>query len=468
MTSELHALSIAELGSGLRARRFTAEQLARHQLARIAAHDGTLAAFVRVCGERALREARAADRDFAGGVDRGPLQGIPYAVKDLFDSAGMPTGCNSRLRSNHIAREDSAAVARMSDGGAVLLGKLQLQEFATGGMGPDSPNPPSRNPWHPGHATGGSSSGAGVAVSAGFVRIALATDTGGSIRQPAAYCGAVGLKPTYGRVSRRGVFPLSHSMDHCGPITRSVEDAALALQVLAGFDPHDPASADVPAADYAAPLRAGVAGLRIGVPPGHMGLEPRFDPAVAASLAQATNALARGGAVVSRVALPDYDAFYASGMAIMLAEAYCVHQSDLQAHLPLYAAKTAERLLLGAAVTGADLVQAFRVRRRLTEALDTIFDGVDAILTASAIHGAPPLDGGDNMLAVPFQIPALPFNLTGHPALHVPTGRDGRGLPIGVQLIGPRFSEATLLRIAAVLEAASGWKEIPLPALTAV
>ena len=227
-------LSIAEMGGFLRSGAVTAESLARDALARVAARDGALHAFVLVTEQRALEDARRADAELKTGRDRGPFHGIPYALKDIYDTAGIRTTCHSKLRLNVVPKQDSVAAARLREAGGVLLGKLATHEFAIGGPSFDLPFPPARNPWNREHITGGSSSGSGTAIGARMVRMAMGSDTGGSIRGPAAWCGTVGIKPTYGRVSRRGVFPLSWTLDHIGPLTRNVEDAAITLQVLAG------------------------------------------------------------------------------------------------------------------------------------------------------------------------------------------------------------------------------------------
>ena len=219
-----------------------------------------------VTRERALADAERADRELAAGIDKGPMHGIPYGLKDIYDTAGIRTTCHSKLLVDNVPREDSVVEAKLKAGGAVLLGKLATHEFAIGGPSFDLPFPPARNPWNVDHFTGGSSSGSAAAVAAGFTRMAMGSDTGGSIRGPAFYCGIVGLKPTYGRVSRRGVFPLSYTLDHCGPLTWTVEDAALAMQVIAGHDPQDPASADVPVGDFTQELGRDLAGLRLAYP----------------------------------------------------------------------------------------------------------------------------------------------------------------------------------------------------------
>ena len=299
-------LSIAEMARLLRARAVTAEALARDALSRVAARDGALHAFVLVTEDRALEDARRADAELQAGRDRGPFHGIPYALKDIYDTAGIRTTCHSKLRLNVVPKEDSVAAARLREAGGVLLGKLATHEFAIGGPSFDLPFPPSRNPWNPEHITGGSSSGSGTAIGARMVRMAMGSDTGGSIRGPAAWCGTVGIKPTYGRVSRRGVFPLSWTLDHIGPLTRSVEDAAITLQVLAGHDPRDPASADVPVPNYRADIEKGVAGLRIGIPRAFFATAPATTAEVVAGLDRTAAQLRTAGAMVEDVELPEY------------------------------------------------------------------------------------------------------------------------------------------------------------------
>ena len=251
-------------------------QITRDALDRIAGIDPCLHAFVSVDGNNALRAARVADGELRQGRDRGPMHGIPYAVKDIIDVAGMATTCHSKLRLDHVASADAEVTARLRNAGAILLGKLATYEFALGGPSFDLPFPPTRNPWNLEHIPGGSSSGSAAAIAAGFVRMAIGSCTAGSIRGPAAWCGTVGIKPTYGRVSQRGVFPLAWSLDHCGPLTRSVEDAAISLQVMAGYDALDPSSADVPVPDFRSGLDSGVTGLRLGVPRAFFETTPSF------------------------------------------------------------------------------------------------------------------------------------------------------------------------------------------------
>ena len=460
-------LSIAEMGRQLRAGAVTAEQLAQDALARMTARDPALHAFVLPTAQRALDDARRADQELQSGRDRGPFHGIPYALKDIYDTAGIRTTCHSKLRIDNVPATDSVVAAKLHEAGGVLLGKLATHEFAIGGPSFDLPFPPSRNPWNVEHITGGSSSGSATAIASRMVRMAMGSDTGGSIRGPAAWCGLVGIKPTYGRVSRRGVFPLSWTLDHCGPLSRSVEDAAITLQVLAGHDPRDPASADVPVPDFRARLEQGVAGLRIGIPRAFFATALATTQEVVAGIDRTAAQLRDAGATVEDITLPDYALFAAVGRVIMMAEAFAIHQADMQTRLLDYGEITAGRFILGAAITAADFINALRARRELTDAVDAALSRYDGLLTASAVATAPRFDQpGDSMSsASPMQ--TIPFNVTGHPAMSVPVGLAPNGLPIGVQVVGRAFQEATVFRIGRAIERLSGWEGVALPSYRA-
>jgi aspartyl-tRNA(Asn)/glutamyl-tRNA(Gln) amidotransferase subunit A len=460
-------LSIAAMGQALRAGTVTAQQLARDALSRIAARDPALQAFLLVTETRALEDARRADEELQAGRDRGPLHGIPYALKDIYDTAGIRTTCHSKLRVDHVPTADSVVAARLNDAGGVLLGKLATHEFAIGGPSFDLPFPPSRNPWNPQHITGGSSSGSATAIAARMVRMAMGSDTGGSIRGPAAWCGLVGIKPTYGRVSRRGVFPLSWTLDHCGPLSRSVEDAAITVQVLAGHDPQDCASADVPVPDYRAGLMRGVGGLRIGVPRAFFATAPAAMPAVIAGIDRTIALLRDAGATVEDVMLPDYALFSAAGRVIMMAEAFAIHQADMQNRLLDYGEITANRFVLGAAITAADYINALRARRELTDAVNAMLGRYDALLTASALNTAPRFDAAPDALSSASPMQTIPFNVTGHPAMSVPVGLADSELPISVQIVGRPFDEAMVFRIGQAIEQLSAWDTVSLPEFAA-
>jgi aspartyl-tRNA(Asn)/glutamyl-tRNA(Gln) amidotransferase subunit A len=459
----MSALTIAEAGKKLRAGETTSEAMTTAVVGDVMARNPKLHAFVLVTLGRAMEEARRADAELAAGRDRGALHGIPYALKDIYDSAGLKTTCHSKLRLNNIPESDSVVAQKLQAAGAVLVGKLATHEFALGGPSFDLPFPPARNPWNRDHVPGGSSSGSAAAVASGMVTMAMGSDTGGSIRGPAAYCGTVGLKPTYGRVSRRGVFPLSYTLDHCGPLSRTVADSAVTLQAIAGFDRDDPASADLPVPDYSAALESGVSGLRIGIPRAFFENAPATTPEVRVEIDRVADLLRAAGATVEDVTLPDYALFAACGRVIMMAEAFAIHEADLRERPMDFGRITMQRFLLGATVTAADLTQAFRLRRELADAATDALLRYDVLLTASALAPAPRFDAPSDVMSVNAPMQTIPWNVTGHPALSVPTGLSGTGLPIGVQLVGRAFDEATLLRVGRAVEHLSGWESVAMP-----
>jgi aspartyl-tRNA(Asn)/glutamyl-tRNA(Gln) amidotransferase subunit A len=458
ITSGPTDLPIAEAGRQLRSGTLTSVALTEAALARVAALDGDLCAFVALTSERALSDARQADADFSEGIDKGPLQGIPYALKDIYATAGIRTTCHSRLFVDHVPEEDSVVAVKLAAGGGVLLGKVGTFEFAIGGPSFDLPFPPARNPWNPAHSTSGSSSGSAAAVASGMVRMAMGSDTGGSIRGPACHCGTVGLKPTYGRVSRRGVFPLSFTLDHCGPLSVSVEDTALTMQVIAGYDPLDPASANLAVPDFSADLGKDLKGLKIAYARSFFAGNPITAPEVLAALDASAQAIARLGAEVSEIDLPAYELFEACGRVILNAEAYAIHEQDLKTRPFAYGRYAYQRIAPGAVLSAADLVQAFRLRAELTALVNgTILKRHDAVLTAAGLTPAAPFEVFGRDVTRWLGMYTIPFNVTGNPALSVPTALSSSGLPLGLQIVGRAFDEVTTLRIGAAYEAVSGF-----------
>lgn len=432
--------------------------LVEDALARIAALEPHLHAFITVTAGRARAAAREAEAEIAAGRRRGPLHGIPYALKDLYDVAGVRTTAHSRVLLDNVARTDADATERLEAAGMILLGKLSTHEFALGSPNTEVPFPCARNPWDVARFAGGSSSGSGVAVAAGMVGLAMGTDTGGSIRLPAAYCGVVGMKPTYGRLSRRGIIPLSQSLDHAGPLTRTVEDCALAMQALAGHDPRDPASAAVPVPDYRAALERGVKGLRIGYARA-FDEEGAVAPEQRAAQAAALEVLAGLGAEIVDVALPPLQHQLAAMWTICHAEQFAVHQQALRSRPQDYARVTRERLMIGAFVSGPQLAQAQRLRRLLTEQVNALLEGCDALLVAPIPGVAPRLEDVDDGPWRRAQPLTSGFNVTGHPAMTLPSGFGEGGMPLSLQLVGRLFDEATLLRIGHAYEQEAGWHQ---------
>jgi aspartyl-tRNA(Asn)/glutamyl-tRNA(Gln) amidotransferase subunit A len=440
-------LIIPEAAARLRDGSLTARDLTDAHLARIAALDPALHAFVAVTPEPAHAAAAEADRELAAGHDRGPLHGIPIAVKDLVDVAGQPTACGSRLRDGAAPAEaDAAVVTRLREAGAVLLGKLATYEFALVGPTFDGPAPPAVNPWSPDHVTGGSSSGSAAAVAAGLLRVSIGTDTGGSIRSPAAYCGVVGLKPTRGRVPSAGVFPLSPSLDHLGPLAATVAEAALTLDAIADPDSEPAASR----------LGRDLAGLRIGYARDWFAADPALAPGVLEEIDAAVSQLSLLGARIAEVPLPDYALFETAGTVLLDAEALAVHRATLAADPAGYGRAAFASLQPGARLAPAAVADAHRAAARLARRLDAgVFAAHDAVVTVTTLTTAPLVAPYRDGLAGWTPMRTLPFNVTGHPALSVPAGFVA-GLPIGLQIVGPAQSEALICQIGHAFELATG------------
>lgn len=455
--------SIADLGRELKAGRISSEAVTREALERIGRADGAVHAFVATEAASAVAAARIADAELRQGHVRGPMHGIPYAIKDIYDVAGLPTRCGSRLRDGHVATSDSTVAARFREAGAILLGKLSTYEFAIGGPSFDLPLPPTRNPWNLDHVPGGSSSGSAAAIAAGFVRLAIGSCTAGSIRGPAAWSGTVGLKPSYGRVSRHGVFPLAWSLDHCGPLARSVEDAAIALQIMAGHDPRDPASVDMPVPDFLHGLHDGVSGMRFAVPRAFFASHAALTQDTRCGIERTLDLLRESGAAIEDVDLPDYSLFLACNRVIMASESYALHKADLQRRVDDYGEISVKRIVAGVGIDASDYIAALRLRRQLTDAINVLLMRYDGLITAISLAPAPRFEAAHQPLAWPLQ--ASPFNVTGHPAMSVPIGLDRQGLPLAVQVIGRPFDEATVLRLGRAIETLTGWDKVPLPIL---
>ena len=451
----LHYLTIGEAAPLIESKQLSPVELTQAYLERIERLDGVLASYLTLTADRALADARAAEAEIAGGNYRGALHGVPIGLKDLFDTAGIETSGQSQVLTGRVPDEDCPAAAKLREAGTVLLGKLTMFEFALGGP-KTARYEISRNPWDISKTPGGSSSGSGTAVAAGLCMAALGSDTGGSIRIPAAYCGIVGIKPTYGRVSRRGVLPLAWSLDHCGPMTWTVEDTAIVLQAIAGHDHGDPTSSTLPVPDYRAALGGGVRGLRIGVPrdyiarPG-VGVEPD----VGASFEAALSALEDLGASVEEVSIPGLEWATVANSMIMLAEAWSYHEPNLKARPLDYGDAARACFTLGGGFTSGDYQLGMRARSRLRREYAQVMERVDLIATPTMAEAAPDFDF-DLLPVLMTENFMGPMNFTGMPALSVPSGFSGGGLPIGLQLAGRPFDEATVLRAGHAFEAQAG------------
>jgi aspartyl-tRNA(Asn)/glutamyl-tRNA(Gln) amidotransferase subunit A len=450
--------TLAEAARAIAAKSLSPVELTTACLARAHALADRLHSFVLLTEERALADARAAEARQMAGTLRGPLDGIPIGLKDIVNTRGIPTTCQSRLLQDHVPDTDATCAARLAAAGSVLMGKLTTHEFADGGPSFDLPRPPARNPWNTEHFTAGSSSGTAAAVAAGLVLCGIGTDTGGSIRGPAALCGIAGLKPTYGLVSRAGVWPAAHSLDHIGPMAWTAEDCALMLNVLAGHDPRDPASAERPAEDFTAGIGAGAKGLRIGVVHHFHEKDTPVSPGTQAGIDAAITTFRDLGAEIRPVTLSPLAEWHACGTLISLTERAAAYDDWARARLGDFSARVQQRLLLGALVSGVDYVQAVRRRRELRAELRAAMHDLDLVLTATQPAEAARLD------ALPewdFTNPpgfTMPFNVVGFPAMSVCAGFGAQGLPVAVQLVGKPFADATVLRAADAFERATEFR----------
>jgi aspartyl-tRNA(Asn)/glutamyl-tRNA(Gln) amidotransferase subunit A len=454
---DLAWLSLAEASELVRQRKVSAVELTRACLVRIERLDPRLNAFITVTAEQALKQAKAADAEIAQGRWRGALHGMPIALKDLIDTAGVRTTAASAIFANRVPREDAEVVRRLRDAGAVLLGKLNMHEFAYGDSSAQSHYGPVRNPWDPERVSGGSSGGSAAAVAAGLCYAALGSDTGGSIRQPAAYCGIVGLKPTYGLVSTRGVVPLSWSLDHIGPMCRRVADAALSLQPIAGYDPLDTNSLAATPPDYAAALRERVSTLRLGVP--RTVFYERLDPEIERAVTEALGVLRRLTASIRDVELPQYKM-----LPVVGPEAYAFHAPYFTKTPERYQPMTRRRLEAGSRVTAAAYIEARRELDRLRRAVVPVFNTVDLLVTPTTpILAATVQEALDDPGTPPAGGVALslrntqPFDIYGLPCISVPCGFSRDGLPIGVSISGPHLGEGMVLALAHAYEQATEW-----------
>ena len=460
--SELAYLTLHETSELIRGRKLSPVDLVKAQLARIERLDARLHAFIRVTPEIALAGARAAEAQIMSGDWRGPLHGVPYGLKDIIDYAGLPTTCHSKILIDNIAARDAVVTTRLKAAGGVMMGKLATHEFAIGGPSFDLPWPPAINPWSGNAGTlhpGGSSSGSGVALAAGMLPVALGTDTGGSVRNPASMCGIVGMKPTYGRVSRRGVFPLAYSLDHVGPMTRTVRDNAILLDIIAGHDQLDPGSADVAVDNYTADLDRGVRGLTIGLARHFYAEDEMAHPEQIAAIDAAAEVLRGLGAEVREVRLPPNAEFVACNRLILRSEAYAIHRRWLTQRPADYGDLGRQRLLDGATVSAADYIDALRLRGRLVQRTLEAMAEIDVVLTASSLDPPCRIDDAEAVARTyPRQV-RQPFNVTDQPALAMLAGFTTDSVPLSLQLIGHPFREAMVYRVAAAYEAATAWTE---------
>jgi aspartyl-tRNA(Asn)/glutamyl-tRNA(Gln) amidotransferase subunit A len=453
---EPYELTLAGAAAALAAKELSPVELTDSVIGQVERHEGQVGAFAALTLEQARESAQRAEVDLAATGPRSPLHGIPVGIKDLCDTEGVLSTSSSRTREGRVATADSAVSARLREAGAVLLGQTNTHEYAYGVI-----TPRTRNPWDLSRIPGGSSGGSGAALAARMVFGAVGTDTGGSIRIPSALTGVTGLKPTFGRVSRHGITSLSWSLDHAGPMARTVQDVAVLLQVLAGHDPRDPGSVDEPVPDYAPALGRDVAGQTFGVPTSYF--FDRIEPEVEAAFRSAVQVLQDAGAVIREVELPLAETYLPVEYAIFVAEASAFHQDLLREKADLYEPDVRALLEVGELIQATDYIRALRVRQLVKQGWRETFDGLDAILAPTVGAVAVPADDltvhwpdGTAESAIDVYVKSsAPGNLTGLPALSVPCGFDAQGLPIGMQILGRPFDEAGVLQIGSVYEAAT-------------
>jgi aspartyl-tRNA(Asn)/glutamyl-tRNA(Gln) amidotransferase subunit A len=453
---ELYEIPMIEVSEKIRTREVSPVEVTQSSLARLEEVEPTLTAFVTTTPELALEQAKIAEKEISEGNYRSPLHGIPLAVKDLYDTAGVRTTSSSAQRAHNVPDADSVSVAKLYTAGMVLIGKTHTHEFAYGAT-----TPTTGNPWAPDRTPGGSSGGSGAAVASGVVHVALGSDTGGSIRIPAALCGTVGLKPTFGRASRVGVASLSWSLDHVGPLSRNVVDSALVMAAMSGYDRADPGTVDVPVPDMVTGIDAGVAGKKVGIPINYYTEQVATEAAQAATTAAAT--LQALGADLVAVKIPMAEHIISTEWAIMMPEATAYHMDYLRNSPEKFTDETRTLLEIGAAQLATDYVNALRLRTLIQAAWKEMFSSIDVLLAptlvaAATLRSDPFIRWGDGTVegATPAYVRlSAPANVTGLPSLSVPAGFTADGLPLGVQIIGKPFAEPEILRFGYALEQAT-------------
>ncbi|MBC7600630.1 MAG: amidase [Polaromonas sp.] len=447
--TDLHWLTATDIGAAYKRRSLSPVELVTSLLQRIERTEPQLNAFIQIDPQSAMEAARVAGNELDSGRSLGPLHGVPVGIKDIIDIAGLPTTCHSRIMLDNVATADAVVVSRLRAAGAIFMGKMALHEFGIGGPAYDLPFPPARNPWNPQHQPGGSSSGCGAALGSGMLPIAIGTDTGGSIRNPAGHCGIVGLKPTYDLIPRHGLFPLSFTLDHVGPMARSVPDLALLMDTIA--------SPTLPASDrgFGADLNRGVRGLKIGIVRQFHESDMVASQEITAAIDEVSRVLQRDGAIVRDIRLPLLQEFSAVQRVIFHAESWAVHSKWLAERPEDYSGISRRKLITGALLSAGHYVQAQERRCRLIRAVDDAFHDVDILLTANSMDPACEIDDEHACTRTYSRHARSPFNLTGHPALAVMAGLSQDALPLSVQFIGRTHDEVTVLRTGAAYERAT-------------
>ncbi|MFW8565073.1 amidase [Orrella sp. 11846] len=444
--SDICWLSASELAAAYRKRELTPLNVVKHLIDRIQKYDSKINVFTHLDAQGALHSAQRATEELNAGKDLGPLHGIPYGVKDIIDVQGLPTTCHSELFKENIATQDATVVSHLRQAGAIALGKIATHEFAIGGPAFDLPFPPARNPWKTSHHPGGSSSGSGAGVGAGFFPVALGTDTGGSVRNPAGTCGVMGFKPGYDKVSRNGVFPLSWTLDYVGPLARKVEDLASMLNIMTSV--------------RGPKINPDIQGLRIGFVRHYHEKDMQAGPDTAAALQTAVDTLQNAGATIIDVELPPLREFIDINRAILTPEAWATHSEFIRAHPEKYCKLSRQRIMVGAFVTAEAHLQARMMGLTLRDEVNQVFEQVDALILVNSMNPSCEIDDEAMIVQSYFQHARAPFNLSGHPAMSMMCGLSGDGLPISMQIVGPYDHEHRVLNIAAAYEAQTQWSDM--------
>jgi aspartyl-tRNA(Asn)/glutamyl-tRNA(Gln) amidotransferase subunit A len=458
VSDDLCFLSVAEAGRQIKTKKLSPVELAKAYLSRIEKVDPLVHSYLTVTPELALKEAKAAESEIMAGKYRGPMHGIPYAVKDNIETAGVVCTGNSALLKNDVPENDATCVALLKQAGGVHLGKTMLREMALGVRHDKLPWPYPLNPWNRKFEFGGgSSTGSAAAVGASLAACALGTDTGGSVRNPSGFCGLAGIKPSYGRISRAGVIPNTFSLDSVGPMCQTVEDCAIMLGAVSGFDPLDPGSAKEPVPDFTADLNKGIKGLRVGVIRHFFDDQLPADDESRVALEAAAKKLAELGAKVTEVKLRPLQEYLAVKVFLSNAEFYAVHEKDLRERPELFGPKLAQRAMNGMLVSAADYIQAQRQRWHLAKHMRDAFKDYDVMVTLTTIGPAPSDEPeGPGRALQPANL-TMPFSISGFPAMSVPTGFDKNGLPLAMQIAGKGFDEAMVFRVGHAYEQATPW-----------
>ncbi len=456
--SEIHYLNLVDVSERIRTRQLSSQDVTKALLERIEALDGRLRSYLAVLPERAMEQARIADAEIGKGIWRGPLHGVPIGLKDLCRTTFAPTTAGMKILAGHVPSYNATIVDRLELAGAVTLGKLKMTEGAYTSHHPEDPAP--RNPWNPEYWVGSSSTGSGVATSAGLCFGSIGSDTGGSIRFPSATCGLTGMKPTWGRVSRHGIFPLADSLDHVGPMTRSAADAAAMLAVMAGIDPNDPTSLADPVPDYLASIRKGIRGLTIGIDRRYM--HEGIDPQIVAAMSQAERVLVDLGARVREVRFPDYERLVSMWIPMCSVETAAAHMQTYPSRKSEYGPDLAQLIEQGHAMTGVEIAEILQERLKFNGALRAVFEEADMLIVPAMPMPVPDLKrmseyGEDPTVLNSILRFTAPFDFSGSPTLTLPMGIDSAGMPLAMQFVGRHVDEELLLRAGHSYQSITDW-----------